>query len=184
MGLLFRCLPKCPRINRGTTAGLWPVVLTALPFSTMMMWNTTAVVIDGNSDTEQTFQNDRSSSYILAFDGREMALLLSLPIIVSFLLLAAHFLRALNFLLVCLSLILPCLLFIRRRWVARLIQAALICAALEWIRTAISIGHERIAAGEPYLRTVLILGAVIVLTLGSAFTFYSSAMSKRYKLKA
>ncbi len=132
----------------------------------------------------QLFYDDTSFSCILTLDGRWMALLLSLPIIVSFLLLAAHFLRALNLLLVCLSLILPCLLLIRRRWVARSIQVALLCAALEWARTAISIGHERMAAGEPYLRTVLILGAVIVLTLGSVFTFYSPTMSKRYKLKA
>lgn len=109
-------------------------------------------------------------------------MVLLLPAVVSFLLIAAHFLRASHFLLVGLALILPCLLLVRRRWVARTLQLALAFAALEWVRTAVVICRERMALGEPCLRTVLILGAVIALTLGSAVIFYSPTMRKRYRL--
>src|SRR5512139_2241142 len=113
-----------------------------------------------------------------------MVIILSLPIILSFLLIAAHFLRGFHLLLICLSLLVPCLLLIRRRWAAITIQLALICAASEWVRTVLSVWRERMASGEPYLRMVLILGAVVALTLGSALIFYFPIMSKRYNLKA
>jgi hypothetical protein len=112
-----------------------------------------------------------------------MALLLPLPIIASFLLIGAHFLRASHLLLVSLSLIFPFLLLVRRRWAARTIQLALVCAALEWGRTLIEIWREGVAFGEPYLRLMLFLGAVIALTLGSALIFHSPAMNRRYRLK-
>lgn len=111
-----------------------------------------------------------------------MALLLLLPVALSFLLMAAHFLRAGYFPLVCLSLIVPCLLLIRRRRAARTVQLALICGALEWVRTIISIWHERVALGEPYIRMVLFLGAVAVLTLGSVFIMQSPVLRDRYGL--
>jgi hypothetical protein len=116
-------------------------------------------------------------------DGERGVIVLSLPIIASFLLIAAHFLRASHFLLLGPSLLFPFLLLIRRRWAARTVQLALICAALEWGRTLTELWRERVAFGEPYLRLVLLLVSVIALTLGSALLFHSSAMSRRYRLK-
>jgi hypothetical protein len=111
-----------------------------------------------------------------------MAVALSMPIIFSFLLVGAHFFRGSHFILVCLSLVFPCLLLVQQRWAARAVQPALICAAFEWARTSVSIMNIRLAAGEPYLRMLLILGAMAVLNLGAVFIFYSPVMRKRYKL--
>jgi hypothetical protein len=111
-----------------------------------------------------------------------MAVALSMPIIFSFLLVGAHFFRGSHFMLAYLSLVFPCLLLIQQRWAARAVQLALICAALEWARTAVSIMNIRLAAGEPYLRMLLILGAVMALNLGSVFIFNSQTMRNRYKL--
>jgi len=115
--------------------------------------------------------------------GQARVLLLFLPVIASFLLIGAHFLRASQFLLLGLSLMLPFLLLVRRPWAARTVQLALVCASLEWCRTLLDLWRVRVAVGEPYLRLVLLLGAATALTLGSALIFHSPAMSRRYRLK-
>lgn len=110
-----------------------------------------------------------------------MIFLQSLPIIVSCLLMAAHLFRGQHDALVTLSLLMPLLLFIPRRWVARAIQLGLVISAAEWVRTAARLVQERTASGQPYLRMALILGAVALFTLGAALIFQLGAMSRRYK---
>ena len=105
-----------------------------------------------------------------------------LPIVISFALLAAHFLRASQFALVALCAVFPVLLVIPRPWVARSVQLALIAAAIEWSMTLVLIAQERIALGLPYTRSALILAGVVAFTLASAFAFLLPAMRKRYRL--
>ena len=103
------------------------------------------------------------------------------PIILSFLLLAAHFFRAGQLVLVAVALLLPLLLLVRKPWAARVMQAALLLGAIEWARTIMIFSLARLAAGQPYLRMVLILGAVALCTAGSALLFKTPALRNRYE---
>ncbi len=111
-----------------------------------------------------------------------MVLILLIPIALSFLLLGAHFLHHQNLILMAISLAAPWILFIRRRWALRVVQAVLVIAALEWLWTAVSLAQERINAGDPWKRMAIILGAVAMWTLGSALLFQTPRMLRCYRL--
>jgi hypothetical protein len=100
----------------------------------------------------------------------------------ALLLLAAHFARATAWLPAVVSLALIGLLAVPRPWAARLLQAALVLGALEWVRTLWLLAAARAAAGTPWLRMALILGAVSLLTLASAWVFQLPAVRRRFRL--
>ena len=58
--------------------------------------------------------------------------------------------------------------FTRARWALRGVQILLALGSVSWVVTALRIGAERRAAGEPWLRMALILGTVAVLSAASA----------------
>ena len=87
---------------------------------------------------------------------------------ISALLLAAHFLRSGHWLLVAAAVLVPWLLLLRRAWTQRAVQCGLALGALEWVRTAFVLVPERRAAGLPWTRLGLILGAVALFTVGTA----------------
>jgi hypothetical protein len=109
-----------------------------------------------------------------------MNLVRLLPVLLSSLLLAAHFFRFGHLFLVLLSLIFPALLWIRKRWAVRVVQGILVIGSIEWLRTLLVFVNIRIAVGEPWVRLVLILGTVAALTLASTFVFRLPALKKRY----
>lgn len=111
-----------------------------------------------------------------------MTLLVLLPIILGFLLLAAHFFRFGQMALVALALLFPLLLLVRKRWAARVMQLALLLGAAEWARTIILFSLARMAVGHPYLRMAIILSAVALFTAGSALLFRTPALRARYGL--
>lgn len=84
--------------------------------------------------------------------------------VLSMLVLAAHWWRQGALLLVLPTLAMPFLLLIRASWATRLVQAALVLATLEWLRTAAVLGRARTLAGEPWLRMALILGTVALVS--------------------
>jgi hypothetical protein len=92
---------------------------------------------------------------------RALAIIL---VILSAILLAAHFLHAGILPLVLISLVLPLLLLAEGRWAPPLLQLALALGALEWARTLLVLVMQRQAAGRPFLRLALILAAVTALT--------------------
>ena len=102
------------------------------------------------------------------------------PVALSALLLAAHFSRAGFPLMVIISLAAPLLLFVRRPWVARLMQIGLVLGALEWVRTLIVIAVRWQGLGEPWLRMAAILGTVALLTALSALVFQGKNLKERY----
>ena len=104
------------------------------------------------------------------------------PVIFSFLILSAHFSRAGSPLLTIMFLLLPLLLFIEKAWVARLIQILLVIGSIEWIRALITYVSQRQSIDEPYMRLVIILGAVALFTGLSALVFRKQALKERYKL--
>ena len=85
-----------------------------------------------------------------------------LPVLISFLLLAAHFMHAGRTFLIILMLVLPLLLIPRRRWVPWVFQLVLILGAIEWLRTLVAIAQTRVSFGEPWIRMAAILGVVAV----------------------
>lgn len=93
---------------------------------------------------------------------------MALPVL-SLLLLAAHFYRAEMHTLAAGSVVLATLAFVPRHWAGWVLQVALYGATVEWLLTAWELATLRAAAGLPYVRLLVILGAVAAVTLASAF---------------
>ncbi len=103
-----------------------------------------------------------------------------LPVILSLLVLAAHFYRAGNLILVVLIAASPLLLFIRSTWIVRIIQVELILGGIEWVRTIFRLVDIRQAHNLPWDRLAVILGSVAAFTILSALVFNCKALKARY----
>lgn len=90
------------------------------------------------------------------------------PLVLSALLLGAHFYRGGSYVLVAIAVAAPLLLLTGKRWAVTALQVALFVGAAEWIRTATSIYQLRAALGEPATRMFVILGSVALFTVLSA----------------
>lgn len=110
-----------------------------------------------------------------------MKVLALLPVVLSTLLLAAHFLRAGALAAVVLLIVLIPLLGLRRWWVPRLFQLILGLGALEWLRTLLVFRELRIVRGEPHARMTAILAAVALFTVVSAALFELPAVRRWYR---
>lgn len=104
-----------------------------------------------------------------------------LPVILSALLMAAHFSRADQTGLAIVGLLIPFLLLIKRRWVAIVFQVLLLLSAIEWIHTTQRIVQIRQANGEDWTRLVIILGSVALFTALSALVFESKRLKQRFR---
>ncbi len=104
------------------------------------------------------------------------------PVVLSLIVLAAHFFRSGNLLVVAVVFVLTGLLAVPRPWAARVVQAALLVGAAEWVRTLCLIVMWRVHEGEPVMRLILILGTVALLTALSALLFRTARMQQRYAL--
>jgi hypothetical protein len=102
------------------------------------------------------------------------------PVVLSFVILAAHFMRYGNFFLLFVTLLLPVLLFVRKPWAARVIQAALLLGVFEWAHTLYELVQMRAAQGQPYGRMLAILGVVAAMTFCSALLFQSKTFRRTY----
>ena len=96
-----------------------------------------------------------------------------LPAILSFLLLAAHFLREANIILLVVSALLPFLLFWRTDTVVKFLQFCLLLTAFEWLLAGYQILEFRLAMGESWVRMVIILLLVALFSLYSAWLLNS-----------
>jgi hypothetical protein len=101
-------------------------------------------------------------------------------IIISAILLGAHFLRDGNLLLTVVCLLTPALLFIRRLWVLWLLQGLAYLGAVIWLVTLAQLVMERIAMGRSYGVSVAILGTVALFTIVSGVLLNSEVMQRRY----
>lgn len=109
-------------------------------------------------------------------------MLLYAPIVLSLLVLGAHFMRYGNTIGVAGAVVLIAMLFIRQWWVARLMQVVLMLGALEWVYTIWGFVQIRAAHGQPFIRMVVILGIVAAVTLCSALLFQTATLKKIYGL--
>ena len=105
-----------------------------------------------------------------------------LPVILSLLVLGAHYFRSGIYFIVVIILGLLGLLFVKKAWVARLTQVVLVLGMIEWIRTLFELVAVRQAFGQPWARMVAILGIVALLTGASALVFRGAALKERYEL--
>lgn len=113
-----------------------------------------------------------------------MKALLYVPIVLSLVVLGAHFLREGSEVGVAASIALIGLLVLRRRWAARVVQAALVLGAVEWLLTLYELAQWRAARGEPATRMAIILGSVAIVTLVSAWLFQTKLLRRTYRLDA
>lgn len=86
-------------------------------------------------------------------------------VILSAIVIAAHFLRSGSIVPMALSLVAPFLFLPRQPWARRLSQAFCLAAAGVWVATTLDIARERVALGEDWLRMAIILAAVAVAAL-------------------
>lgn len=90
-------------------------------------------------------------------------------VILSALLLAAHFYRRGTAIVAAGCAVLPLVLFASGAWARRSLQVALLVGVIEWLRTLGSLARARAAAGEPWARMALILGCVALVTAVAAW---------------
>ncbi len=102
-------------------------------------------------------------------------------IVLSLVMLGAHFLRDGNTPFVVACLVLIVLLAVRHVLVARIAQAALVLGALEWLWTLYRLVEMRIALGQPYTRMTVILAVVAMLTFCSALLFETRSLREIYR---
>jgi len=108
--------------------------------------------------------------------------LVYVPVVLSVVILGAHFMRYGNSIGVVGALALIALLFVRQPWVARLMQVVLILGALEWVRTLYELVQIRAAYGQPFGRMMVILGIIAAVTFLSALLFQTPVLKKIYRL--
>jgi len=105
------------------------------------------------------------------------------PVVLSTLLLGAHFFRAGLTLLAVLIVLFPVVLLVKRAWAARLTQFVLFLGGIEWVRTLLVFAAGRREMGQPWTRLAVILGTVALFTVGSGLLFsLSGDLRKRYGL--
>lgn len=103
------------------------------------------------------------------------------PVLLSFLLLAAHFSRADQTVPVVVSLLVPVLFFIKRRYILRIIQVVLLAAGLEWIRAMLVYIEARKSIGDDWTRLAIILSAVALYTVLSGLFLQNRKIMDKYK---
>ncbi len=104
-----------------------------------------------------------------------------LPVMLSCLVLGAHFMRAGLLPLAVICVLVPFVLLVRSRWAALAVQLFLVLGALEWVRTLIALYAARQAAGLSGGRMAVIIGGVAAFTLLSALVFRARSLRSRYR---
>lgn len=100
---------------------------------------------------------------------------------INFITFAAHFSRAGMGLLSILVLILPFILLYKKKISLQIVQAVMVLAGIEWIRTAYQYITQRMDTGEPWLRLSMILSVVIISAFWSAFLLNCDQIKDTYK---
>ncbi len=93
----------------------------------------------------------------------------SAMVILSAVLIAAHFLRLGSLLMAVAGLAIPLLLLVKGKLASRILQGVLVLAGAEWLRTLIILAVRRQADAQPWIRMAAILGSVAAVTFISAF---------------
>ena len=103
-----------------------------------------------------------------------------IPVILSFLILGAHFSRDNMTLFMVISLAFPLLLFVKKVWVPKVFQITLILAVLEWLRSLYFYIQAYEQNGKSWTKLLIIIGGVALFTGLSALVFRSKKLRDRY----
>ncbi len=79
------------------------------------------------------------------------------------------------------SIIAPLLLLIKKRWALLFVKWLAYSGAIVWIHTTFSLVQQRITAGVPWLRMLLILFGVTVLTVYAGYLLNADIVKRRYQ---
>lgn len=101
-------------------------------------------------------------------------------LIISYLILSAHFFREGEIVLTAVYLFLPFLLFIKNRWSIIFLRIFSYGGVIIWLQTIYVLAFARISMGEPWLKMAIILGAVTVFTLYAGLLLNSKKMKSKY----
>ena len=96
-------------------------------------------------------------------------------------LLAAHFLRAGNLVLVALCLAAPLLFLYQKRGTLIVLQVLAYCAAGTWITVAVQLVRLRQQSGQAWTVTAMILATVAVFTSLAGLLLNSRAIKEHYR---
>jgi hypothetical protein len=103
-----------------------------------------------------------------------------IPLIIASLLLAAHFLRGGNIGLMVVSVLVPLLLLIGKRWSLMVVQLSAYAAAVVWVYTAIHLVQERMISARPWSGAVIILSSVALFSVFAGLLLNSRKVKERY----
>ncbi len=98
-------------------------------------------------------------------------------------LLAAHFSRANSNVLALLTLGIPFLLFIKKKWVIDVLQGVSYLSALVWLYGGYQYIQLRIEAGDAWLRLLIIMGTIAFYSAWSGYWLRSPKIEKTYNIK-
>ena len=105
------------------------------------------------------------------------------PVILSLLVLGAHFMRLDLYVMTGICLLLTGLLLVRRPWSVRVIQAVLVLGGIEWILAMLRYVEQRKEIGDDWTRLAIILTGVALFTILSALVFFSKRLKFHYRIK-
>ncbi len=99
----------------------------------------------------------------------------------SFLMLAAHFSRGDNTYLMVLSLMIPFLLFIKKRSVLVLVQVLCYLGSIAWLYSMYEYIQQRIADDIAWGKLAVIISVIALFTAFTGFLLNSDVIKKRYR---
>ncbi len=101
---------------------------------------------------------------------------------INFITLAAHCSRAgIPLILSLVVLAIPFILLYKKRISVRIIQAIMVLAGFEWIRTAYSYILQRMESGDSWIRLMMIIGFVSIFCFWSVYLLNSKSIVSDYK---
>lgn len=101
-------------------------------------------------------------------------------LILTYLLLGAHFFRDGETFLSIVCIFIPLLLLIKKKWCLLFVKLFTYGGVIVWIFTLITLINERVNTGEPWLRMAVILLAVIVMTISTSLFLNSKVFKEKY----
>jgi len=102
------------------------------------------------------------------------------PLLIASFLLSAHFLRGGSIGLVVVTLLVPLLLLIKKRWSLLVVQLSAYAAAAVWLYTTLVLVQERMMFARSWSIAVIILGSVTLFTIFAGLLLNSRVMKNKY----
>ena len=103
-----------------------------------------------------------------------------LPLIISAVVIAAHFLRSYSLVPMLMCLAAPALLLVKRYWSLLALQVLSVASALIWLWALYDIIQQRIFEGRSWIASAVILVSVALFTLYSGWLLNTPQVKRHY----